>query len=1156
MRMKAPAVVLLVILSFLAAPAFGGAKLPSRWLPGDTAVQAATREQVTPFLASGGNTVLAVWSDGRANSVGGYYGETSRDIYGMRFDAQGVPLDAVPFVVTAARASQEIPRAAWNGTAWLVVFESYEAGGTGYYEKSLAAVRVAADGTVLDAKPIPIWAVKPLSGTWGVASDGNGWVIGAQGSPTGADLIAVRVAANGTVLDPGGKILVPETYYLRGSTRLSFAGGVYLLAYEESMTGSDPTQGVRFDAALNLLDAAPIGLAPAPLSALASNGSGFYAVWVAQQPDFSNAVMGSRIGTNGQRLDGNGVKISGTNAPDAYATTSVTWDGSQWKATWESGGVVRVARIAASGSVLDPGGVAVSGPKSGVTASAGNGSFQLAWSAPTASEDDTLTAHVNASNVAAANRFLSTGAPWQGPADAAAGGGGFLVAYRSATSATVRLLAQKLDAAGNPASAEPVVVATGDPLSLRGGPGVAWNGSVFLFTWSTQDTVYARRLAADGTPIDAAPIAVMTTAFGPPDVEALGGDFLVVGFRCGVTCQYINPIARRVRGGDGALLDPSPIGIYGTYSSNARVTTLGGRWLVVYRDNVTHDDPMAATAGVFIDANGVKAPEFTVHAYYSTAGGNGIFSIGLASNGSVALMAQSQELTSGVETDLLVRRIFPDGSVSPYVDVTPWIGNQYNPRIAWDGTRFVVVYQDQKARFAMNTLDALDARSDLVGMRVGTDGSVLDPQGFVFSSSPYGEAYPTVAASGGSSLLLGSVVRQETPFANYRIGYDLLGAGGNAWPVAVASANPSEGDVPLAVGFSAAGSFDPAGTIASYAWEFGDGGTASTAGPSHTYQDGGPWVATLRVTDAGGASSWQEVLVQATEPNQPPVAVASSDVTSGAAPLDVTFHASGSHDPDGFLGNIQWTFADGGEYWGATAYHTFYTPGTWQVTLTVYDGRNATGTDTLFVTVGQPLPPAAPSNLVATPFTTDWINLTWTDNANSETGFVVQRCPGTASACAANPAQFVEIARTDANIDYYGDTGLPAGTTYTYRVRAFNGSGDSAWSNTATATTLSVLPAAPTGLTARAGSTGNGKNKVPYVDLVWTDNASNETAYVVERCTGSSCTNFTVRATLGANATSYRDTSVAKRTAYRYRVKARNASGDSGYSNVAGATTP
>jgi hypothetical protein len=76
------------------------------------------------------------------------------------------------------------------------------------------------------------------------------------------------------------------------------------------------------------------------------------------------------------------------------------------------------------------------------------------------------------------------------------------------------------------------------------------------------------------------------------------------------------------------------------------------------------------------------------------------------------------------------------------------------------------------------------------------------------------------------------------------------------------------------------------------------------------------------------------------------------------------------------------------------------------------------------------------------------------------------------------------------------------------------------------------------------------------VDLTWTDTSTNESNFILERCTGSNCTNFAVRATLGANTTSYRDTGLARRTTYRYRVKARNSGGDSAYSNIASATTP
>lgn len=61
---------------------------------------------------------------------------------------------------------------------------------------------------------------------------------------------------------------------------------------------------------------------------------------------------------------------------------------------------------------------------------------------------------------------------------------------------------------------------------------------------------------------------------------------------------------------------------------------------------------------------------------------------------------------------------------------------------------------------------------------------------------------------------------------------------------------------------------------------------------------------------------------------------------------------------------------------------------------------------------------------------------------------------------------------------------------------------------------------------------------------------------VTDTAEGTSCTSFTLRATLGSNVTTFRDTSLARRTSYRYRVKARNGSGDSAYSNIAGATTP
>ena len=87
-------------------------------------------------------------------------------------------------------------------------------------------------------------------------------------------------------------------------------------------------------------------------------------------------------------------------------------------------------------------------------------------------------------------------------------------------------------------------------------------------------------------------------------------------------------------------------------------------------------------------------------------------------------------------------------------------------------------------------------------------------------------------------------------------------------------------------------------------------------------------------------------------------------------------------------------------------------------------------------------------------------------------------------------------------------------------------------------------PAAPSSLTARLSAGA--------ILLAWQDNATDETAFSVERSvnTGTGWSSFVVLATLGANATSYRDTSFTA-ASYAYRVRASNAGGDSAYSNTA-----
>jgi len=102
--------------------------------------------------------------------------------------------------------------------------------------------------------------------------------------------------------------------------------------------------------------------------------------------------------------------------------------------------------------------------------------------------------------------------------------------------------------------------------------------------------------------------------------------------------------------------------------------------------------------------------------------------------------------------------------------------------------------------------------------------------------------------------------------------------------------------------------------------------------------------------------------------------------------------------------------------------------------------------------VAGPATPAAPTNLVATTFSTTQINLSWTDNSSDETGFRIERCTG------AGCTNFAQVAEVGSNVTTFANTGLTKNTTYTYRVRAFNAGGNSAYSNVASAKTLNKLP--------------------------------------------------------------------------------------------------
>ena len=175
----------------------------------------------------------------------------------------------------------------------------------------------------------------------------------------------------------------------------------------------------------------------------------------------------------------------------------------------------------------------------------------------------------------------------------------------------------------------------------------------------------------------------------------------------------------------------------------------------------------------------------------------------------------------------------------------------------------------------------------------------------------------------------------------------------NAAPVARATASPLTGTAPLEVAFTGSNSSDD-NSVASYSWDFKDGGSANNANPTHTFNNAGTYEVELTVTDENGLSdkATVNITVNAAVSNEAPVAVAAATPISGDAPLQVQFDSSGSTDDKG-ISNRLWNFTPNDASSQANPIRTFDNPGVYEVTLTVTDTEGLTDTDTVTITVNS-----------------------------------------------------------------------------------------------------------------------------------------------------------------------------------------------------------
>ncbi|HEU4974387.1 MAG TPA: PKD domain-containing protein [Baekduia sp.] len=170
-------------------------------------------------------------------------------------------------------------------------------------------------------------------------------------------------------------------------------------------------------------------------------------------------------------------------------------------------------------------------------------------------------------------------------------------------------------------------------------------------------------------------------------------------------------------------------------------------------------------------------------------------------------------------------------------------------------------------------------------------------------------------------------------------------------PQAGFDVSPATARVGATVSFTAHATAQGDATIASYAWDFGDGSTGSGDSASHAYDSTGAKTVTLTVTDSNGEQATASHGVQVVGLPQAAFSWAPQVPNIGQS---VAFDGRASSDPGGAIRSYAWDFGDGTSGDGATPTHAYGASGDKTVKLTItadLDGRTAQSTQTLHVNV-------------------------------------------------------------------------------------------------------------------------------------------------------------------------------------------------------------
>lgn len=291
---------------------------------------------------------------------------------------------------------------------------------------------------------------------------------------------------------------------------------------------------------------------------------------------------------------------------------------------------------------------------------------------------------------------------------------------------------------------DPYGIAISTAMDDQGDPRVAYDGTNFFVVWEdyrngAEADIYGARISPDGTLLDPDGIAISTAPGdqAAPAVAFNGTDYLVVweDLRDGISLDIYGT---RV-GTDGSVKDGAgfPIFVAAEDQSNPDLAHDGTNYLVVWQD-VDGENIVGARVdgmGTVLDTAGISI----------CTAGNGQYSAAVAFDGANYLVVWWDYRKTWDDADIYGARVSPGGTVldPAGIPIGTAAGDQRRPAVAFDGTRYLVVWGDKR--------DGIGFK--IYGARVNPDGTVLDPAGIPICTDSGMQYSPAVAFDGINFLV-------------------------------------------------------------------------------------------------------------------------------------------------------------------------------------------------------------------------------------------------------------------------------------------------------------------------------------------------------------------------------------------------------------------